>query len=200
MGRDRRRRTTARIGLWIFAALGAAGPLGAAPAILVLDPDTTQIRFDVDSTLHRVKGTARLVAGEVRFDTEGGAVSGRIEIDPRSLETGNGMRDDVLHEDVLESERFPGMSFLPERADVVALEGREAEVRISGRITIHGSEHPLVVPARVSVEGDRVEITARFPIPYVEWGMQDPGNFLLRVDDVVNVEVEAVGRLDPPLP
>jgi polyisoprenoid-binding protein YceI len=184
----------------MLATLGPAGISQAAPATLVLDPDATRIHFDVDSTLHRVEGTARLVAGELRFDTDGGEVSGRVEIDARSLETGNGMRDDALHEDVLESERFPRMTFVPERADVVRREDGEADVRISGRIDIHGGEHPLVVPARVSVEGDRVEISARFPIPYVEWGMEDPGNFLLSVDDVVNVEVETVGRMSPPLP
>jgi polyisoprenoid-binding protein YceI len=140
------------------------------------------------------------VAGALEFDSEGGPVSGQIEIDARSLETGNGLRDGALHEDVLESERYPRMTLLPERVEILRVDGREAEVRITGRIDIHGSEHPLVFPARVSVSGDRVEVTARFPVPYVEWGMRDPGNFLLHVDDVVNVQVEAVGRIEPPLP
>lgn len=190
---------TLRIGLWTLV-LAAASAAGAEPTSLVLDAGTTRILFDVDSTLHRIRGTAKLVAGTLRFDSEGGPVSGQIEIDARSLETGNGLRDGALHEDVLESERYPRMTLLPEHVEILRVDGREAEIRIAGRIDIHGSEHPLVFPARVSVTGDRVEVTARFPVPYVEWGMHDPGNFLLHVDDVVNVEVEAVGRIDLPLP
>jgi polyisoprenoid-binding protein YceI len=200
MASDRRRRWTTRSGLGLLLALTAAGPLAAAPASLALDPGATRIRFDVDSTLHRIHGSARLETGEISFDSAGGPASGRIVIDARSLETGNGLRDGALHEDVLESERFPRMTFVPERVEVLRIEGREADVRILGRIDIHGSQHELAIPGRVSVDGERLTLTARFPVPYVAWGMQDPGNFLLSVDDVVNVEVEAVGRVSPPLP
>jgi polyisoprenoid-binding protein YceI len=190
----------ARIVVGLLLALGVAGPLPAEPLRLVLDPAATRIRFDVDSTLHRVRGTARLEAGEFRFDRGGGHASGRVVIDARSLETGNGLRDGVLHEDVLESERFPRIVFLPEDVEVLRIEDREADVRVSGRIDIHGSRHPLTIPGRVRVDGERLELEARFQVPYVAWGMRDPGNFLLRVDDVVNVEVEAVGRVSPTLP
>lgn len=198
MAVDRRRRWTRWAGLLL--ALAAAGPLRAEPASLVLDPDATTIRFDLDSTLHRIHGTARLASGEVRFDSEGGPASGRVTIDARSLETGNRLRDGVLHEDVLESERFPRMSFLPERVEVLRIEGSEADVRISGRIEIHGGQHELAIPGRVRADGERLELEASFAVPYVAWGMHDPGNFLLSVDPVVNVEVEAVGRVNPPLP
>jgi len=186
--------------LGLLLTLGAAGPLPAAPAELVLDPAATTIRFDVDSTLHRVHGTARLERGELAFDPAGGPASGRIVIDATSLETGNGLRDGTLHEDVLESQRFPRMTFVPERVEVLRIEGREADVRLLGRIDIHGSQHPLDIPGRVSAHGEKIEVKARFEVPFVEWGMQDPSNFLLSVDPVVNVEVEGVGRVSPPLP
>lgn len=195
---NRRTRWVPALGLWL--ALGAATPLPAEPARLVLDPAATTVRFDVDSTLHRVHGTARLAEGEVSFESEGGAASGRIVIDARSLDTGNGLRDGVLHEDVLESERFPHMTFVPERVELLRLQGREADVRVHGLLDIHGSQHALAIPGRVRAEGQRLELSARFEVPYVAWGMQDPGNFLLSVDDVVNVEVEAVGQVTPALP
>lgn len=194
--------------LWRGVALAAAGAglgLGAVagsaaadPATLTLDPAQSSVHFEVDSTLHRVHGTAHLTRGELHFDTAGGAVSGAVEVDATSTDTGNGLRDDNLHEDVLESDRFPRIVFRPERVDVDRIQGSEADVRVTGRIDIHGAEHPLVVPVHVRVEGERAEVTASFPVPYVAWGMEDPSNFLLSVDDVVSVRVEAVGRIVPP--
>lgn len=182
-----------RAGLALWTAFAASA--GADPASLTLDPERTVIRFEVDSTLHVVKGSVRLVRGELRFDTAGGSASGTVEVDATSADTANRLRDGALHEDVLESERFPRFVFRPERVEVDRIGDDDADVRVSGRLEIHGSEHPLVVPVRVRVAGERAEIRASFPVPYVEWGMRDPGNFFLRVDDVVSVSVEAVGRI-----
>jgi polyisoprenoid-binding protein YceI len=179
--------------------LVAAGSLRAEPARLVLDPEATRIRFELGATLHTVRGTARLLSGELSFDSAGGPASGRIVVDARSLETGNGRRDANLHADVLESERYPTIVFRPDRVEVRRIEGREADVRIAGRIGIHGDEHQLAMDVRVRAEGERLELDADFPVPFVTWGMRDPSNFLLSVEKVVAVEVRAVGRVSPAL-
>ena len=172
----------------------------AAPATLTFDPAQTQIRFEVAATLHHVEGSARLAAGVVHFDTEGGPASGRIEIDARSLETGNELRDGAMHADVLESERFPQIVFLPELVEVKHVGTERASLRLIGRIRIHGTEHPLTIPAELRADGDQIAVEARFPFPYVRFGLSNPGNFLLSLDDVVNVQIDATCRIDPGLP
>ena len=185
---------------WIaWTALAVAVAADAAPSILTLDPAATSIRFELDATLHRVEGSAALVGGVVHFDTDGGQASGLVEIDARSVDTGNGLRDGALHEDVLESERFPRVLFVPEHVALLELSGDEARVELRGRITIHGDEHEVVIPAKVRAAGDDLVVELGFELPYVEWGMQNPGNFLLSVGDVVNLHFEAKGRITPPL-
>lgn len=200
-GQTARRRTGVRPAAALaFCATFAAWVTSAAaePATLTFDPERTTIRFEVDSTLHLVQGTVRLVRGALRFDTAGGPATGEVVVDATSADTGNGLRDGALHEDVLESERHPRFVFHAEHVAVERVTGNEADVRVTGRLDIHGGEHPLAFPAHVRVADGRAEISASFPVPYVEWGMEDPGNFLLSVDDVVGVSVEAVGRIDPP--
>jgi polyisoprenoid-binding protein YceI len=197
------RSVTAGAGAAAFAVgllLVAASPASSAPAVLTLDPNDAQVRFEVDSTLHRVHGTVRLVSGEVHFDTDGGDATGRVELDARSADTGSSMRDGVLHDSLLESGRYPQVVFLPDRVDVVRRDGAHAVVRIGGHVEIHGDVHPLAIDARVSLDGDRAEVSGGFPIPYVAWGMEDPGNFVLSVDDVVEVAFVAKGRLAPDTP
>jgi len=187
---------------WIGALALCAGLPGGAraeegTAILTLDPAASEISFEVDSTLHTVEGTARLVSGELRFDPAGGPAEGAIEVDATSLDTGNGMRDDKLHGSVLESKRYPRIVFHPSRLVVASPGEADTDVRVEGTLDLHGGSWPLTIPATVHRTGETVELEARFPVPFVEWGLEDPSNFLLSVDKIVQVHVRARGRVDP---
>ena len=186
----------AGLGLVVLVAT-ALLPLGVDGAELTLTPADTEIRFALGSTLHRVEGRARLASGTLRFDPEGGPASGRIVIDATSAETGNRLRDGQMHGQVLESERYPTIELVPASLEVDAEPSGDAEVVLVGTLRIHGSEHPLRVPARVERRGDALRIVGSFVIPYVAWGLRDVSNFLLSVDPEVEVSFEARATLLP---
>jgi polyisoprenoid-binding protein YceI len=96
-----------------------------------------------------------------------------------------------MHEEVLESERFPEAFFSPDR--VTGQISSEGHVLVHGILRIHGQDHEITVPARVSVHERQVSGSANFMVPYVKWGMKDPSTFVLRVKDTVNVTVNLVG-------
>jgi len=66
---------------------------------------------------------------------------------------------------------------------------------VHGTLRIHGQDHEVTVPARVTVQDGRVTATAKFVMPYVNWGMKDPSTFVLRVSDKVNLEINLAGTL-----
>lgn len=179
----------------VLAPFLASGPALGAERSLVLDPAATEIRFALGATLHTARGTARLTRGEIRFDPETGAASGAIVVDATSLDTRNETRDANMHRDVLESAKYPTIAFRPERLEVEQRDETTARVQLHGRMDIHGASHPFVVPAQLSAEGSRLRIRASFRVPYVEWGMRDYSNFLLRVEPFVDVELVAEGVL-----
>jgi polyisoprenoid-binding protein YceI len=179
----------------LFCALAGAAPLRAET--LTLTPDQTRVRFELDSTLHAVEGTARLVSGQIHFSQEGGPASGSVVIDARSLETGNGMRDDNMHGKVLESERYPQIEFSPETLNVISHTGSVWEIELAGTTRIHGGAWPLTIQAQVEVERDVARVHGQFVIPHVAWGMRDMSNFLLSVEKQVHVDFDATGRLVP---
>lgn len=180
-----------------FAFAVASSPAVATETVLTLDPSSTELTFTLDSALHRVEGRFFLQEGEVRFDPETGAAAGRLVVDARRGETGNGSRDRKMHRKVLESERFTTIVFVPERFEGELPVSGKGEVRLSGTMAIHGDRHPMTLVAEVERQGDHVRTATGFTIPYVEWGMPDPSLFLLRVDKEVEVRVRAEGDLAP---
>jgi len=184
-------------GLW--AAAIALLATGAGAADLEIPPERTTISFELDSTLHRVHGEAKLEEGSIQFDPAGGAASGRVVIDATSLDTDNGLRDGQMHEKVLESERFPRIELLPTTLLVEQTEPDRAQVVLVGALRIHGGEWPIRVPATVEARGDDIRVAGSFVIPYVAWGMRDMSNFLLSVDPEVEVHFETLAHVTPGL-
>ena len=174
---------------------------GLAPATLrgerlsfELDPQQSTVTFTLGAFLHTVRGTLRVKHGTVRFDTETGEATGEVVVDLTSGVTGNSSRDRKMHEEVLESQRYPEAVFTLERLEGhPSLQG-ESEANFHGRMKIHGSEHELVVHVRAQSKDGQATATTRFEIPYVNWGMKDPSTALLSVKDRVVVEVRAIGR------
>lgn len=169
----------------------------AEPERLVLDPEASTVSFTLGATLHTVEGTVRLSEGAVTFERAGGPASGRIVVDAASAETGRASRDEQMHERVLESAAYPRIVFTASRLQVEELAADSARVRLAGEMELLGKPHPLEIPAVVRREGDAIHVEADFSVPYVAWGLEDVSTFVLRVSDVVEVRVRAVGRIAP---
>ena len=67
-------------------------------------------------------------------------------------------------------------------------------MEVSGRFRLHGQEHDVTLPIEVKTEGKNLEIKTQMDIPYIQWGLKNPSNFLLHVSDTVTVEIQARGR------
>ncbi|MGH9612174.1 MAG: YceI family protein, partial [Bryobacteraceae bacterium] len=170
-------------------------PLLAQQITVQLDPSKTTINFTVGAVLHTVHGNFQLQRGQIGLDAASGNVSGEIDVDAASGGSGNQSRDHRMHREILESGKYPEIRFFPTHLRGVVVPHGESHVELEGQFEIHGTKHRLTIPADVQISGDDVKATARFAIPYVAWGMKNPSTFILRVDQKVEIEVEAAGRL-----
>ncbi|HXY78510.1 MAG TPA: YceI family protein [Candidatus Acidoferrales bacterium] len=162
---------------------------------LQLDPAKTQVRFTLDATLHSVHGTFHAQVSELEYDAASGKLSGEILLDAKSGETGNGMRDRKMHTEVLESARYPEISFRPDRVEGAVANPGKSSVKVYGVFRIHGVEQELTVPAEVEMSSGSWTATAHFTVPYAKWGMKNPSTFFLHVSDSVEIEVTAAGSV-----
>jgi polyisoprenoid-binding protein YceI len=195
------RRTVTRFFAGSLLGLAALTVPSSAPAqqtMVRFNPSKTQIAYSLKDILHTVHGTFKLKRGAVVFDPATGKLDGAIVVDATSGESGNGIRDRKMHREILESEKYPEISFLPEKMlGGIAPQGWST-VTVSGRFRLHGQDHVISIDAEIRRTGRQLEITAHFDIPYVQWGLKNPSRLFLRVNKEVQVEVHAVADLAPP--
>jgi polyisoprenoid-binding protein YceI len=177
----------------VLASLGT--PAAAETYRLVLDAAATEISFTLGARLHTVRGRFVLASGEVAFDPDTGAASGEIRVDARSGDTDIDRRDRVMHEEVLDSARHPLLVLRPERIEVSRREADALAGTLFGRFEVRGASHPIAIPFEGARRGERAELTARFDVPWVAWGLPDPSNALLSVQKTLAVSVSARGVL-----
>jgi polyisoprenoid-binding protein YceI len=187
---DRRLLITALLlALWTIAA---AQP----PTIhLRLDPDNTTAAITLSATLHTVHGKFLLHHGEISFDPGSGRVLGEIVFDATSGKTGNEGRDHKMHQDVLESAKFPTVAFRPDRVEGKVAVNGPSTAQVHGIFSLHGTDHELTIPVEVRLEADHWTVSARFSVPYKEWGMKNPSTMFLHVGDSVEVEFHGEGKI-----
>jgi polyisoprenoid-binding protein YceI len=188
---------------WIAGVLCVAAPVcaaaltaGAQQMRVTLDPAATQINFTLAATLHTVHGTFKLKSGQIQWDAATGHAAGTIEIDATSGNTDNASRDKNMQNQVLESAKFPEITFTPSEIKGAFNKEGSSQLEVAGVIRIHGQDHDQTLKLAVEqAAGGRVKTSTQFLIPYVKWGIKDPSTFLLHVADTVNVEIQATANL-----
>jgi polyisoprenoid-binding protein YceI len=188
-------------GIAVFLSASAAPPrrqavqAAAQELVLSLDQSQSKVNYMVDSTLHTVHGTFNLKSGVLRIDPATGKAAGEIIVYATSGDSGNSSRDEKMHKTVLESAKYNEIVFRPTQVDGKLAVSGPCDVKLRGVFSLHGGDHDLVVPVHAEISGDHWRGTTTFEVPYIQWGLKDPSNFLLKVKPNVDIELELAGPL-----
>ena len=77
-----------------------------------------------------------------------------------------------MHANVLESARYPDIAFRPDRGT-----------------------HEMLMKVKTHIEQQQLTAAISFTVPYVKLGMKDPSNFLLKVKDVVDIDIQTTAHI-----
>jgi len=174
-----------------------AEELLAEPPTHVLELEGLRVQFHVQS-LFRVDGSFGPVSGEVRFAPEGGVMSGELRLDAATADTGYGLRDSVIREEVLETDRYPVIAFRPTRWRVRGRSATQLSAAIEGSVVMHGVERPVTVEleAQIAPTGE-ARLRGGLALEFEDWGIENPGTEFLPVDPRVGVTIEGLARSRP---
>jgi len=173
----------------------AAPRVPANEIVLAIDPARSKLDWTLGSTLHTVHGTFALKSGTIHLDPTNGKASGEIVADATSGKTDNDSRDKKMHKEVLESQRYPEVIFRPDRVEGAISTQGVFSAQVHGVFVLHGAEHELSLPVRAELSGNHWSGSGKFSVPFIDWGLKNPSNFLLRVNHAVEIETQLEGHL-----
>ena len=179
----------------VLLALCVSLAAAAQQREVTFDPSQARIEWSLGASLHTVHGTFKLRSGAISFDPVSGNASGEFVVDAASGDSGNRTRDGKMDKEVLESERYPEITFLPKKLLGKMSAQGSSTVQVQGVFHIHGIDHDLTLSVPVQVDGTTVKAKTSLSIPYQTWGMKNPSTLFLHVDDKVQVSINAVGKL-----
>ena len=179
----------------LSALLAAA--LAAQETVVQFDPVKTQVTFTLADVLHTVHGEFKLQRGEIRFDASTGVASGSIVVDATSGNSGSNARDSRMHKNILESKKYPEITFTARHVKGQLPASGDAQIEVEGTFHIHGADHPLTLVAKVK-NGANLDVQTHFQVPYVQWGMKNPSTFLLRVGDTADIDIHGIAHVQGP--
>jgi polyisoprenoid-binding protein YceI len=182
----------------ILLAISPSGFCQNHEIVLAFVPAKTTVKFTLGDVIHTVHGEFDLKRGSIDFNPENGAVGGDIVINAVSGRSGNNTRDRKMHREVLESDRYPEITFRADHLDGKVPTPGTTTVPVHGTLSVHGTAHEITIPVRVEMDDDHWSATAHFVIPYVKWGMKNPSTFILRVSESVEIDVHASGSTPKP--
>jgi polyisoprenoid-binding protein YceI len=102
--------------------------------------------------------------------------------------------ESALREDVLETAKYPEISFKSKKVTATRRGDGTWDVRLAGDLTLHGVKRPVTLPARASLEGDTLHAIGAFELRQTDYGIT-PFSFVkgtVAIKDVVTLSFDIV--------
>jgi polyisoprenoid-binding protein YceI len=169
--------------------------------VFAIDPATSQVRFQLDEDLRGVRttvvGTTSQVAGELSVSLADLTQTqvGVIQINARTLATDNNFRNRAIQNEILDTDQFEFISFMPTGIEglpaSIAL-GETATFSLVGELTIRDVTLPATFTVEATAVSDsQIAGTASAVVNRADFGLQIPS-----VPNVANVEEEVELYID----
>lgn len=173
----------------------ATGTSYASDAYQILQPQS-QIEFQVDSTLHKVKGKALSFSGEVSYDPETGSsyLPFDIEISLEALDTGNKKRDTAMRK-MFHSEKYPSIKWVGEELKCSQPVSGISLCESMGTLEMNGVKHKIFLKAKLNRNREILHSKGTFVIHLDEFRLKPPSVLgLIKVSNEVEVQFDLAWR------
>jgi len=142
-------------------------------------------------------GRTSAVSGTVtRAQSAGGnsVTAASITVDVSKLSSDQARRDQRIHSQGLESDRYPTATFqltTPIALPPTAASGQPINVSATGALTMHGVTKTVTIPIAARLTGSKVELVGSITFPFSQFGMTPPsiGGFVT-VQDNATIEFQ----------
>ncbi|HSB78334.1 MAG TPA: YceI family protein [Candidatus Methylomirabilis sp.] len=181
--------------LALFGFLGIGVQVAdASPMRFTVQPEKSQVEFISGTQLGEFRGNTNQVSGEMVADPQGGAkLRLSVSVDLRTLKSDNAVRDQHMHDRLLEDARFPRAIFTATEFRPSNGAGKEmGEGTLLGTLSLHGVERPVSLPIRFSLNGTTLRGEGSLSVKLTDFQMSPPSLLGIKVRDQVTVAIRLV--------
>lgn len=193
----------------------ATSPAAAAPTTtppidlpegvrrFVIDPAESSAKYVVMENLRLIDTTAvgvsEAVSGEIYLSPDGlsPAAASTFKVDLRELTSDEGMRDNYIKRNTLDTRNFPFAEFVIESLSGFPanyVENEQVELTLTGSMTLHGVTRPLSFIVLARQAGDTLTATADADFKMTDFGIDPPSVRIATARDEVHLQVILVAR------
>jgi len=187
---------TIKASVFALAALSLAGVAhGASGGKFKVDESDTEsrVQFVSDAPLEKITGVGHKLTGDVEIDPGAlASTKGHVELDVKSIKTNVDLRDEHLQgPDWLDAAKYPKIKFDISKVEGAAsiAPGGSAEVKIKGKLTMHGVTRDETATAKVRMTDAGVKVTATFKVNLTNYKVSVPSVVRLKVSDEIALNV-----------
>jgi polyisoprenoid-binding protein YceI len=151
--------------------------------------------------LNTAIGVTQAITGTIELDTQDPLQSmvGQIQVDISTLHSDNWLRDDRLHNEFLESNRYPMAVFTPKELKGLPdsyTPGEALSFDIVGDLEVHETVAPVTFQVRASLVDGWLLGTATAMVKMTDFGFDPPalGGGLIRADDQANLRIDFAAK------
>jgi polyisoprenoid-binding protein YceI len=125
-------------------------------------------------------GRTSAITGALSLTQSAGAYSvttASISVDVSKLLSDKAMRDQRIHQQGLESDRYPTATFQlmsPIALPAGAASGQTIHVAATGALTIHGVTRTVTIPIDAQLTGSEIDLVGSITFPFSEFEMTPP--------------------------
>jgi polyisoprenoid-binding protein YceI len=190
-------------------AAASAPSTSAADLSISLLASGSKARYEVREQLlgrplpNTAVGTTETVAGSIEID-EGQVVpeQSKVIVDLRTLRSDEGMRDNFIQRNTLQTAQYPTAEFVPREArGAPAAPPASGEVRFEllGDLTVRGTTRPVVWDVVARFDGPAITGEASTQVNLTDFGMTPPrAGPVISIEDGITLVLEFQGTTNPP--
>jgi polyisoprenoid-binding protein YceI len=136
-------------------------------------------------------GRTSTISGSLTLTQAGsayGVSTASFTVDVSTLTSDRAMRDRRIHQQGLESDRYPMATFQlssPIALPAAAISGQVIHVSATGALTIHGVTKTVTIPIDAQLSDSQIQVVGSITFPFSEFAMTPPsiGGFVTVQDD-----------------
>lgn len=178
---------------FVLIALAAYAQSAAADEVYVLDAAQSTLTFEVDSTLHKVHGTADISDAKINLDRLSGeaAMPFKVVIPSASTDTAHGKRDTAMRK-MLESDKYPEIIWEAESVNCDISDTSGAAVcQADGMLTIRNITKPSSFEVVLSMTDDAISAAGNWTLNRDDFELKTPSVLgIIRVDKEITINFE----------